>query len=93
VLAADGGAECEGLYRIALKQNPKLMYMKCGQHRLHNAEKAATKAELPDLVRMIRVYNRVIRDYEDSINGILRRIQGAKQSDARTLIQVRNRWF
>ena len=66
-----------------------IQYFKCGQHRLHNAEKAATSAELPNLVDNLRIYNRVIRDYEIKINDHLRRIQDFKQTD--TTIQPKSK--
>ena len=94
-IAADGGAECAGLHALALKSNPKLIYLKCGQHRLHNAEKAATKAEIPDLVKVIRIYNSAIRHNETAINDILCRLQGVPSSNStkrgsRTQVKVRS---
>ena len=85
ITAADAGPECEKFYQIIQKRHPLIMYFKCSQHRLHNAENAATSAELPNLVGNLRIYNRVIRDYETRINDLLRRILGIKQSDAEKL--------
>ncbi len=59
----------------ARQSKHSVSYVGCGQHRLHNSERAATTAELPSLMPACRRYMRALRRVETSLNDCLRRIQ------------------